>query len=66
MTLDEAFDGYGGLRGWLLYAERHYLPVLEGKRNREDTERLMGFFHDDVSFLAENMDSLEFVQGVRI
>lgn len=66
MTLNEAFGQYGGFRGWLLYAEVHYLPMLEGKKSREDTERLMGFLHDDVSFLVENMDSLEFVQGVSI
>ena len=66
MTLDDAFDRYGGFRGWLSYAEHHYLPMLEGKKNKEDTERLMGFIHDDISFLAENTDSLEFVQGVSI
>lgn len=66
MTLDDAFDRYGGLRGWLLYAERHYLPALAGERNKKDTERLMGYLHDDISFLAENMDSLEFMQGVSI
>lgn len=66
MTLDNAFEQYGGFRGWLLYAREHYLPMLEGKKGREDTERLMGFLHDDISFLEENMDSLEFVQGVSI
>ena len=63
MTLDDAFDRYGGFRGWLIYAERHYLPALDGKRSKEDTERLMGHLHDDISFLVENVDYLEFVRG---
>lgn len=49
--MDKVFDNFGGFDGWLMYAEAHYLPLLDRVGDAltdSDDRRLMAFLHDDI------------------
>lgn len=49
--MDKVFESYGGYDGWLMYAEQHYLPLLDRVGDAlldSNDKRLMAFLHDDI------------------
>lgn len=55
--MNKLFKSYGGYDGWLMYAETHYLPLLDRVGDAlldSNDKRLMAFLHDDIVQMIKN------------
>lgn len=57
VPMNNLFESYGGYDGWLMYAETHYLPLLDRVGDAlidSDDKRLMAYLHDDILQMINN------------